>query len=281
MGMMLFLFNKLKKMPFVFLSALVLAASLFAATVFAESDGGFTYRNENGCAVVTGITSAAEEELTIPSALGGFPVTAVDDWAFENNTELSSVIIESGVAKIGDGAFSGCAELKSAVMPDTVSLIGWDTFSYCIALESIALPDGVKSVGGFAFSGCEKLETVKIGAGVKKIEFGAFENCTGISDVYYPLKKIDRAKITVLSGNDAVKNAFWHYENSKEGIKAGDINGDGQTDNKDLTRLFQYLSGWDVAVQTSAPDTNADGEEDNKDLTRLFQHLSGWDVDIY
>lgn len=247
----------------------------------AESDGYFLYRCENGGAAVTGIVSVGLSELTVPYAIDGLPVIAVDDWAFENDTNLVTVIIESGVTKIGDGAFSGCAALKSAVLPDTVSLIGWDAFSYCRLLESIVIPDGVESVGGFAFCGCESLKTLKIGAGVTKIGFGAFENCTDISDVYYPLKKTDRAKITLLSGNSALKNAFWHYENGEAGIKAGDINGDGQTDNKDLTRLFQYLSGWDVAVQTSAPDTNADGEEDNKDLTRLFQHLSGWDADIY
>lgn len=267
-----------------FICVIVALACLFCISgvkAAAESDGRLLYRCEDGGAAVTGIVSAGLSELLVPSEIDGLTVTAVDDWAFEKNPDIISVIIESGAARIGDGAFSGCTALKGIALPDTVSLIGWDSFSYCTALESIVLPDGVKSVGGFAFSGCKKLRTVEIGTGVTRIDFGAFENCPDISDVYYPLKKTDRSKMTVLPGNDAVKNAFWHYENSETGIKAGDVNGDGQTDNKDLTRLFQYLSGWDVAVQTFAPDTNADSEEDNKDLTRLFQHLSGWDVDIY
>ena len=61
----------------------------------------------------------------------------------------------------------------------------------------------------------------------------------------------------------------------------GDINGDGEVDNKDLTRLFQYLSNWDVAVNEPALDVNGDSSVDNKDLTRLFQYLSNWDVVIY
>ena len=60
----------------------------------------------------------------------------------------------------------------------------------------------------------------------------------------------------------------------------GDINGDGDVNNKDVTRLFQYLSEWDVDADENALDVNGDGTVNNKDLTRLFQYLSGWDVEI-
>ena len=65
------------------------------------------------------------------------------------------------------------------------------------------------------------------------------------------------------------------------GHEPGDINNDGKVNNKDLTRLFQYLSDWDVEVNEDALDVNGDGKINNKDLTRLFQYLSDWDVDIY
>ena len=61
----------------------------------------------------------------------------------------------------------------------------------------------------------------------------------------------------------------------------GDINMDGRVNNKDLTRLFQYLSDWDVQVDSNALDVNGDGKVNNKDLTRLFQYLSDWDVQIF
>ncbi|MBR4762334.1 MAG: dockerin type I repeat-containing protein, partial [Clostridia bacterium] len=61
----------------------------------------------------------------------------------------------------------------------------------------------------------------------------------------------------------------------------GDINGDGDVDNKDLTRLFQFLSEWDVSVNAPALDVNGDSYINNKDLTRLFQYLSEWEVEIF
>ena len=61
----------------------------------------------------------------------------------------------------------------------------------------------------------------------------------------------------------------------------GDINSDDTTDNKDLIRLFQYLSEWGVDVNDIALDVNGDGNSDNKDLIRLFQYLSEWDVEIF
>lgn len=62
---------------------------------------------------------------------------------------------------------------------------------------------------------------------------------------------------------------------------SGDINGDGKVNNKDIIRLFQYLSGWDVEVVTPVLDVNGDGEVNSKDATRLLQYLSGVDVEIY
>ena len=62
---------------------------------------------------------------------------------------------------------------------------------------------------------------------------------------------------------------------------AGDVNLDGSVDNKDLIRLFKYLSDWAVEVDKGALDVNGDTDINNKDLMRLFQYLSGYDVSIH
>ena len=60
----------------------------------------------------------------------------------------------------------------------------------------------------------------------------------------------------------------------------GDVNGDKEVNNKDVSTLFKYLSGWNVAVIESSLDINGDGEVNNKDVSTLFKYLSGWNVEI-
>lgn len=61
----------------------------------------------------------------------------------------------------------------------------------------------------------------------------------------------------------------------------GDINGDGEVNNKDITRLMRYIKYKDVEVVTAALDVNGDGTVNNKDVTRLMRYVKYYDVDIY
>ena len=61
-------------------------------------------------------------------------------------------------------------------------------------------------------------------------------------------------------------------------IIAGDINGDGKLNNKDLTRLMKYIADNETTVVKNTVDVNGDGAVTAKDLTRLLKYLSGADV---
>ncbi len=60
----------------------------------------------------------------------------------------------------------------------------------------------------------------------------------------------------------------------------GDINGDGEINVKDVTRLMQLRAGWTVDVVNSNLDVNGDGSITVNDATRLMQYLAGWVVAI-
>ena len=61
----------------------------------------------------------------------------------------------------------------------------------------------------------------------------------------------------------------------------GDVNGDGCTNGKDLTRFMKYLAGETADVTSAALDVNGDGAVNGKDLTRLMKYLAGENVPLY
>ena len=62
---------------------------------------------------------------------------------------------------------------------------------------------------------------------------------------------------------------------------AGDVNGDGNVNNKDVVALFRHASGGTIEVDEVACDTNGDGYVNNKDVVALFKHVSDPSYKIY
>ena len=92
--------------------------------------------------------------------------------------------------------------------------------------------------------------------------------------------KQNHSIVVIFENGTATVDLLLEFTEEPEYIP-GDINNDGIVNNRDLTRLFQYLSYWEVEVNEAALDVNGDGSVNNRDLTRLFQYLSNWDVEIH
>ena len=87
---------------------------------------------------------------------------AINDYAFQGKTKLTSVTIGDSVTAIGNNAFYGCNSLNSVTIGDYVTVIGY-----------------------YAFYSCNNLASVAIGESVTKIDYGAFEYCNVLTSVYY------------------------------------------------------------------------------------------------
>jgi len=137
----------------------------------------------HGCSPIWPIPTGS---LTIPSTLGGKPVTSIGDGAFEGCRGLTSVTIPSSVTSIGRWAFSGCSGLTSVTIPDGVTSIGGDAFRGCSGLTSVTIPNSVTSIGEEAFYECSGLTSVTIPDSVTSIGDSAFRGCSGLTSVTIP-----------------------------------------------------------------------------------------------
>ncbi|HFU4203898.1 TPA: leucine-rich repeat protein [Streptococcus suis] len=110
------------------------------------------------------------KNVHIPATLGGKPVVAIGDLAFQYEY-LSSVTIPDSVTSIGEYAFY-YNQLTSVTIPESVTSIGPSAFSYN-QLTSISISSSVTSIGGSAFAH-NQLTSVSIPNSVTSIENDAF-----------------------------------------------------------------------------------------------------------
>ena len=124
-------------------------------------------------------------EITLPSSL-----TSIGNYAFYNCRSLETVTFAEGsqLESISDSAFSNCSALQSIELPSSVTSIGDDAFSYCSELTEITLPASLKSIGDSAFSQCTSLAKVTFaeGSNLKSISGHAFAWCESLQNVIIP-----------------------------------------------------------------------------------------------
>ena len=164
---------------------LSLFTGIFVTVPSARADlleGDYLYNVSSGKATIIKYMGKGGK-VTIPSTLGGYPVTSIGDDAFSMCMVLTSMIIPNSVTTIDDYAFSGCYELTSITIGTSVTTLGIAAFAGCYRLTSVTIPTSVTSIGIAAFSSCAALTSVTIPNSVTHIGTSAFEECTGLTSV--------------------------------------------------------------------------------------------------
>lgn len=95
------------------------------------------------------------------SGINGLPTMELAVGLFENNPNLTSIVIPDDIVSISGSAFSGCMNLISINMPKSLRVIGTDAFANCKKLSSITLPSSVTNIGYFAFGNCISLTNIE------------------------------------------------------------------------------------------------------------------------
>lgn len=154
-------------------------------------------------------------------------VVEIGEYAFENCTHLSQMIIPDSVTNIGERAFYYCTKLSNITIPENVQEIGWNVFSNCTSLQkiefpdffpeefqlrlehcfnnctsltSITVPEGVIGLHG-TFTGCTKLTSISLPFSLETITSNTFNGCINLQTVTYAGTKEQWNTIEIRNGN--------------------------------------------------------------------------------
>ena len=89
------------------------------------------------------------------------PITEIDEYAFYNQSNLTSVSLPDEVETIGEYAFSNCGSLTEINFGSGINTIREWAFDRC-GFETLSLPEGLETIECYAFNKCENLRTVDI-----------------------------------------------------------------------------------------------------------------------
>ena len=102
--------------------------ALFLLALPAVVHAQFTLTTNDDSITITGYAGPGGV-VAIPGTTNGYAVTGIGDYAFEDDTNLASVIIPNSVTNIGESAFAFCTNLTSAYFEGNAPLDDGTAFS--------------------------------------------------------------------------------------------------------------------------------------------------------
>ena len=205
------------------------------------SSNGFTFlKMDNGTYCITKY-SGQSSYVEIPQTVRGVNVTAIKQYAFENNTYIKTVVVHDNIIEIGQGAFRGCTSLQSLTVPfvggsndhnlhlDHIfsSGIGLNMTKTSVpkTLKKIYITKGCTKISTSAFYLCASLEEIHIPSTVAIIDDGTGYNSIGVNG-NLPISNKTMLPFYGCSANlriycSASKKpeewgAYWNYINSSD-----------------------------------------------------------------
>lgn len=152
---------------------------------YIENNGDYYYIKDDNTAVLvkskySETSFASSEKIIVPDEINGYPVTAIERWAFLNSC-ATEIILPDTIEFINAGAFQSNIYLEKINIPSNLKYIGEEAFAYCDSLKEINIDSTKLNISPYAFYGDRQL--VNVNLNVKSIDNNAFQNCTSLKNL--------------------------------------------------------------------------------------------------
>lgn len=127
-------------------------------------------------------------------ATGALKISGYGDmWDYWDITEfpwygikdlIKSVEFEDGITSISEYAFENCSNFSKLIIPESVISIGANAFSGCSGIVELSLGNELETIGDYAFSGCSGIEKVDLHENITSIGENTFAGCSGMKEFY-------------------------------------------------------------------------------------------------
>ena len=214
----------------------------------------------------------------------------------DENTEITNLIIPSGVTSIRGGLFSNCSGLTSIVIPSSVTNIGSSAFSGCSNLTSVtSYITDIFETGKDAFTGCENA-TLYVPKGLANFyritadwnRFKKIEEMLEVIPGTFVMSCNNKGKVKIngtteftnnvgeVSVLDGMDNTFVFTPNNNCELRQVLIDGLDVTlsvENNQLTTKVHEGSKMIVMFDKKGADVNGDGQLNISDVVALVNMI--------
>jgi hypothetical protein len=257
----------------------------------------FTFTTNNGAITIIGYNGPGGA-VAIPDTTNGYAVTGIGDYAFEDVTNLASIVIPGTVTNIGVAPFLNCTGLTNISVnatnlfysssknvlfdkaqsillaypagltnstfqiPFNVKSVGQYAFAYCPNLTIIALTN--RAIGEFAFTHCTGLTSVTIGA--TNVGVAAFAFCTCLTNIVISVTNISIGGLAFAFCTNLTVASF-------SGNAPPDVGSAFYGDSDAVVYYLPGTTGWDATfgdaptAEAPTPASEFSFREDNSSIT--------------
>ena len=146
---------------------------LLSITNTGNVSGNATYKNDSNVTVII-----------IPEKINGVTTTKIADYAFNQWTNITKVVLPPTINSIGKNAFTGCTNLSQCTLSDNITTIGYEAFYGCSNL-SVNIPNRISSIDSFAFRESKILEAI-LPETLMTMGNGVFYDCESLTTAVVP-----------------------------------------------------------------------------------------------